>query len=193
MHEAPRASHGIAGPLVLLVVGLVVFWGVNTLSSAPAGSLDASPTRSASPSVVTEAAPSIGPRPLPHRPVSVRLPPWVAGGASPFCAHGRCCRTSVTTFGTRTPIARVIAFFQGRRFHYAAPPLTMSGSGDPHTSGGYLRWLGERGTSPQSWRQANVARGSIVKRPGWATVFTVSRAHCSPPFAPHTTPAEPRH
>ncbi len=196
MDDVPSGRRGIVGPLALLIVALGVVWGVNALSSPPGRSPDAAASTTDPHPSIAEApgATTNGPRAQPLRPVATRIAAMIKHGVSPFCSHGRCCRTSAATFGTRSPIARVIAYFQGHRFHYAAPPLVMSGSGDPHTSGGYLRWLGERGRSPGTWRQANVARGSLVDRPRWRTVFTVSRARCGRPFAPHLPPADlPQH
>ncbi len=107
-----------------------------------------------------------------------RLARRTLGGATGPCDGTRCCSTEVRTFGSEAPIARVIAHFQGMGYGYAAPPLTRQGTGDPKTSGTYLRWLGELPGGRAHRRIVNVATGSIAERPGWRTVFEVSRATC---------------
>jgi hypothetical protein len=190
MVDPRRRRRGIGGPLALLILALCVVWGVNALRSSPVRPpATAAPSTDPLPSTA-DVARTIASRPQPLRPVATRIAAMVKHGVNPFCSHGRCCRTSAATFGTRASIAEVIAYFQARRFHYAAPPLVTSGSGDPHTSGTYLRWLGERGSTPLGWRQANVAMGSVVDRPQWRTIFTVSRARCGRPFVPHPPPAD---
>ncbi len=135
---------------------------------------------------VTDARPAIGtpimhPRPVlaaPRPLVTTRLARLTPRGAGPHCGPSRCCPTRVRGFGTRADIARVIASFQRRGFRYAAPPLVAPVSGDPKTTGTYLRWLGERPGDAGAWRLVNVATGAIDGVPGWETVFRVSRMRC---------------
>jgi hypothetical protein len=135
---------------------------------------------------VTDALPAIGtpivhPRPVvtAARPlVSILLARRTVSRAGPHCGPGRCCPTRVRSFGTRADIVRVIARFQRRGFRYAAPPLVAPVSGDPKTTGTYLRWLGERPGDARAWRLVNVSTGAIDGVPGWETVFRVSRMRC---------------
>ena len=171
MSEGTRVRAGRWTPAGLVVVAAVVVVLVN-----------AAPRRAGSD------PPTPSPTAL-HRTTATLRTPLVAlertrlarrtvGGDARSCDGAHCCPTEVRTFGSEAPIARVIGHFQGIGYGYAAPPLTSQGTGDPKTSGTYLRWLGELPGDRIHRRIVNVATGSIAERPGWRTIFEVSRAAC---------------
>lgn len=172
-----RARRGGWTYVILAALALGVFLVVNHVSAsseAPPAAATASSTLAPG---IDRPPLAIATRPL----VSTRLTPGTVPGPAPHCGRGGCCPTRVRTFGTRADITRVIAAFQHRGFRYAAPPLVAPVSGDPRTSGTYLRWLGELPGDARSWRLVNVATGALDGHPNWQTVFQVSQARCEIP------------
>jgi hypothetical protein len=183
MTQGTRVGGGTWIYLVLAAVAIGVFALVNAASSPNPGAVaTAAPTLSDAP--IVPAVIPIG---------ATRLAPRTVRGAGSHCARASCCPTRVRTFGTPADIEAVIGTFQSRGYRYAAPPLVAPVSGDPKTSGTYLRWLGELPGNARTWRQVNVATGMISQRPRWRTVYQVARARCD--RAGTLTPPEdwPRH
>ena len=171
MSEGARVRAGRWTPAGLIAVAAVVVVLVN---AAPRRTGDDPPT--ASPTAVHRST-----IPVRTPPIALERTPLArrtAGGSARTCDASDCCPTEIRTFGSDEPIAHVSAHFQGMGYAYAAPALTSQGTGDPKTSGTYLRWLGELPGDRIHRRIVNVATGSIAERPGWRTVFEVSRAAC---------------
>lgn len=174
MADEPRIRRGGWAYAALIAVALVVFAVVNAASRG-AGDRRPDPRAASTP----PATPDVGTLGLggPSIP-GIRLAPRTVRGVGPHCEQTTCCPTEVLTYATSATIDRVIAYFQAHGYRYAAPPLVSAGNGDPHTSGTYLRWLGELPGDVHHWRLANVATGPVDGHPRWTTVFRVTRARC---------------
>jgi hypothetical protein len=183
--EEARVRSGLWTPAALLAVAAAVVVLVNTVPKE--GPRDP-PTPRASVTRREDVAFEVPVVAVAH----TRLSTSIVRGVDGVCASTHCCPTQVRTFGSDAPIARVIAHYQALGYGYAAPPLISQGAGDPKTSGTYLRWLGELPGDRIHRRLVNVATGPTAERPGWRTVFEVSRAVCTDRAAP---PPEdrPRH
>ena len=155
----------------LIALAAVVFILVNAAPRRPGGDPPTGSPTAVHRARVTVRTPAIAIE-------RTRLARRTVDGSARSCDGTHCCPTETHTFGSDEPIANVIAHFQAMGYGYAAPPLTSQGTGDPKTSGTYLRWLGELSGDRLHRRIVNVAIGSIADRPGWRTVFEVSRAAC---------------